>query len=213
MATLFDSPPVRARLRRLEPVGAGSGGVAGVGVGCDCTSYSYLVLSLVLFGVGTAVTVLALGDADGRLFNHLGHMWLVGPVFICSGMMVAVKSMLYLRRKSVIQMLLHQRALFRELAAVQAEQAFASGQVPRTASTATLPPAYDALIICGSSVVPAQQTSSSEVPPPTYDEAMFLIADEKIHSIREMKNGRENVSKDFNVTSNDVCQNMENTKP
>lgn len=115
MATLFDSPPVRARLRRLEPAGGGGGGGLGVGagVGCDCTSYSYLVLSLVLFGVGTAVTVLALGDADGRLFNHLGHMWLVGPVFICSGMMVAVKSMLYLRRKSVIQMLLHQRALFR----------------------------------------------------------------------------------------------------
>lgn len=113
MATLFDSPPVRARLRRLEPVAIGEGADPGNGMGCDCTSYSYLVLSLVLFAVGAAVTVLALGDADGRLFSHLGHMWLVGPVFICSGMMVAVKSMLYLRRKSVIQMLLHQRAVFR----------------------------------------------------------------------------------------------------
>lgn len=80
---------------------------------CDCTSYSYFVLSMVLFSVGTVITVLALGDADGYILSNLGHMWLVGPIFICSGMMVAVKSMLYLRRKSVIQMLLHQRAIIR----------------------------------------------------------------------------------------------------
>lgn len=81
---------------------------------CDCKSYSYFALSMVLFSVGTVVTVMALGDAaDGMIFRHLGHMWLVGPIFICSGLMVAVKSMLYLRRKSIIQMLLHQRAIFR----------------------------------------------------------------------------------------------------
>ena len=80
---------------------------------CDCTSYSYFALSVVLFAVGTVITVLALGDADGYIFSSLGHMWLVGPIFICSGLMVAVKSVLYLRRKGIIQMLLRQRALLR----------------------------------------------------------------------------------------------------
>lgn len=82
---------------------------------CDCKSYSYFALSMILFSVGTVVTVMALGEdpQDGMIFRHLGHMWLVGPIFICSGLMVAVKSMLYLRRKSIIQMLLHQRAIFR----------------------------------------------------------------------------------------------------
>lgn len=80
---------------------------------CDCTSYSYFALSMVLFAVGTVITVLALGDSDGYIFSSLGHMWLVGPIFICSGLMVAVKSVLYLRRKGIIQMLLRRRALLR----------------------------------------------------------------------------------------------------
>jgi hypothetical protein len=68
---------------------------------------------MVLFAVGTVITVLALGDADGYIFSSLGHMWLVGPIFICSGLMVAVKSVLYLRRKGIIQLLLRRRALLR----------------------------------------------------------------------------------------------------
>ena len=110
MATVFESPFLSNRLRQIEeryeePTTFGR---------CDCTSYSYLALSVVLFTIGTAITILALGDVvDGHVFSHLGHMWLVGPIFICSGLMVAVKCMLYLRRKSVIQMIFHQRQLFR----------------------------------------------------------------------------------------------------
>ena len=110
MATVFESPFLSNRLRQIEeryeePTTLGS---------CDCTSYSYLALSLVLFTIGSAITILALGDVvDGHIFPHLGHLWLVGPIFICSGLMVAVKCMLYLRRKSVIQMIFHQRQLFR----------------------------------------------------------------------------------------------------
>lgn len=62
------------------------------------------------------------------------------------------------------------------MAAVQAEQAY-GGQVPRTASSATLPPSYDALI--GPAAPSKPQTSNSDPPPPTYEEAMFLIDDEK----------------------------------
>lgn len=112
MATVFDSPFIRQRLHRLRQRDYDFDEDQRFGR-CDCTSYSYFVLSMVLFSVGTVITVLALGDAEGYILHNLGHMWLVGPIFICSGMMVAVKSMLYLRRKSVIQMLLHQRAIIR----------------------------------------------------------------------------------------------------
>ncbi|XP_026756746.1 uncharacterized protein LOC113516528 [Galleria mellonella] len=176
MATVFDSPFIRQRLHRLRHRDYDFDEDQRFGR-CDCTSYSYFVLSMVLFSVGTVITVLALGDADGYILSNLGHMWLVGPIFICSGMMVAVKSMLYLRRKSVIQMLLHRRALIRDMAAIPAEQAY-GGQVPRTASNATLPPSYDALISNAATSKP--QPSSSEPPPPTYDEAMYLISDEKL---------------------------------
>lgn len=176
MATVFDSPFIRQRLHRLRHRDYDFDEDQRFGR-CDCTSYSYFVLSMVLFSVGTVITVLALGDADGYILSNLGHMWLVGPIFICSGMMVAVKSMLYLRRKSVIQMLLHRRALIRDMATIPAEQAY-GGQVPRTASNATLPPSYDALISNAATSKP--QPSSSEPPPPTYDEAMYLISDEKL---------------------------------
>lgn len=112
MATVFDSPFIRQRLHRLRQRDIDFDEEQRFGR-CDCTSYSYFVLSMVLFSVGTVITVLALGDADGYILSNLGHMWLVGPIFICSGMMVAVKSMLYLRRKSVLQMLLYQRAVIR----------------------------------------------------------------------------------------------------
>lgn len=49
--------------------------------------------------------------------------------------------------------------------------------MPRSASSVTLPPSYDALISSADASKP--QPSSSEPPPPTYDEAMYLIDDEK----------------------------------
>lgn len=189
MATVFDSPFIRQRLHRLRQRDYDFDEDQRFGR-CDCTSYSYFVLSMVLFSVGTVITVLALGDADGYILSNLGHMWLVGPIFICSGMMVAVKSMLYLRRKSVIQMLLHQRAIIRDLATVQ-EQAY-GGQVPRSASSATLPPSYDALI--SSADVSKPQPSSSEPPPPTYDEAMYLIDDEKLRMESTDENSKQESS-------------------
>ncbi|GBP95274.1 hypothetical protein EVAR_70750_1 [Eumeta japonica] len=64
-----------------------------------------------------------------------------------------------------------------DMAAVQAEQAYSS-QIPRNASSTTLPPSYDALI--ASSTVNKPQPSGSEPPPPTYDEAMYLIDEEKL---------------------------------
>ncbi|CAD6241393.1 GSCOCG00002719001-RA-CDS [Cotesia congregata] len=135
---------------------------------CDCTSYSYLALSVVLFTIGTAVTILSLGDAvDGQIFSNLGHMWLVGPIFICSGLMVAVKCILYLRRKSVIQMIIHQRQLFRELASAQGVGGSGAGTPG--------PPPYDSI---------AQGQGPSELPPPTYAEAVALLHQSEIHGAK-----------------------------
>ncbi|XP_059047146.1 uncharacterized protein LOC131842585 [Achroia grisella] len=203
MATVFDSPFIRQRLHRLRHRDYDFDEDQRFGR-CDCTSYSYFVLSMVLFSVGTVITVLALGDADGYILSNLGHMWLVGPIFICSGMMVAVKSMLYLRRKSVIQMLLHRRALIGDMVAIPAEQAY-GGQVPRTASSATLPPSYDVLISNAATSKP--QPSSSEPPPPTYDEAMYLISDEKL----QLENKTDDSVKQ--ETSSQTPDVSDNSKP
>lgn len=91
------------------------------------------------------------------------------------------------------------------MAAVQAEQAY-SGQVPRTASSATLPPSYDALISSAATSKP--QPSSSEPPPPTYDEAMYLIDDEKLR----MDNKNDETAKQ--ETSNQMSStNLDTSKP
>ncbi|XP_054284936.1 uncharacterized protein LOC129001605 isoform X2 [Macrosteles quadrilineatus] len=143
---------------------------------CDCTSYSYFVLSVLFFTFGSFITVLALSGGD-YLYLHLGHMWLVGPILCCSGIMVAVKIILYLRRKSVIQMLLRQRTLLREIAQQGQHGVCTLSVMTRTPSTLTLPPSYDLLM--GAAVGP------SEPPPPSYEEAMFLIGDEKSRALLE----------------------------
>ncbi|CAH2037362.1 unnamed protein product, partial [Iphiclides podalirius] len=101
-------------------------------------------------------------------------------------------------------MLLHQRAIIRDMAAVQAEQAFGS-QVPRTASSATLPPSYDALI--ATAATSKAQTSDLEPPPPTYDEAMYLIDDEKLRmEIRIDDSAKQETSNQTSSSVNSVVK-------
>ncbi|XP_054008464.1 uncharacterized protein LOC128892227 isoform X1 [Hylaeus anthracinus] len=156
MATVFESSFLSNRLHRIEERYEEPANTFGK---CDCTSYSYLVLSAILFTIGTAITISALGD--GHIFLNLGHMWLIGPIFICSGLMVAVKCMLYLRRKSVIQMIFHQRQLFRHL---QELMTGARGMGP-ISTAASGPPSYEVIV----------QENSNELPPPSYAEAVALL--------------------------------------
>lgn len=78
------------------------------------------------------------------------------------------------------------------------------GQVPRTASSATLPPSYDALISNPSASKP--QPSSSDPPPPTYDEAMYLIGDEKFR----IEGADESAKQE---TSNQSVDTVDSSKP
>ncbi|KAL1116273.1 hypothetical protein AAG570_005768 [Ranatra chinensis] len=176
MEVLFaDNAYLSVRLREIEgsypePPALGD---------CDCTSYSYFMFSIMLLTVGTLITVPALGGVEHFVFSNLGHMWLVGPVCICSGVMVAIKSLLYLRRKSMIQMMLRRRALIRslqELARQTMGPETSLGQgCGQNASTLTLPPSYEALALPDSIHAPP----TTELPPPTYAEAMLLITSEK----------------------------------
>lgn len=109
MTSLLECSYIRRRLQEMEELYPEPNTLDQ----CDCTSYSYVGLSLMLLAVGSYISVLALGNIDGYLFSNLGHMWLVGPIFICSGLMIAVKSILYLRRKILIKMIWRQRALLR----------------------------------------------------------------------------------------------------
>lgn len=85
------------------------------------------------------------------------------------------------------------------MAAVQ-EQAY-SGQVPRTASSATLPPSYDALLASPATSKP--QPSGSEPPPPTYDEAMHLIGEEKFEIDNKNDDSAKQESSDQTSDTND----------
>lgn len=112
MATVFESSFLSSRLHRIEERYEEPANTFGK---CDCTSYSYLALSVVFLTIGTVITIFSLGDvADGHVLSNLGEMWFIGPIFICSGLTLAVKCMLYLRKKSVVrQMIFHRRQLFR----------------------------------------------------------------------------------------------------
>ncbi|GIY37391.1 uncharacterized protein CDAR_242981 [Caerostris darwini] len=147
---------------------------------CSSASYCYFTLSILLFSVGTVITILALDESDG-VFSNVTHMWLVGPLFISSGLMVAVKTIMYLRRETMIMFLTRQRTLLREFQYPSLEIACS-----RSCSNLTRPPSYDTVI--GG----IQQTSqfatdhdinmnlderslNIENPPPTYEEAVLLI--------------------------------------
>ncbi|KAF3421543.1 hypothetical protein E2986_01516 [Frieseomelitta varia] len=154
MATVFESSFLSNRAHRMERY---EESINTFGK-CDCTSYSYLVLSVILFVIGTAITIFSLDDIVGEhIFFKLGHMWLIGPIFICSGLMVAVKCMLYLRRKSVIQIIFHQPQLFRELSSTRG--------IERIDIQTPDPPSYEVI---------AQETYN-ELPPPSYAEAVALV--------------------------------------
>lgn len=112
---------------------------------CDCTSYSHFLLSIILFTLGTYITIPTFLSFPHHIFNSLGQMWLIGPLCICCGIMVALKSVLYLRKKTVLKMILRQRALLLGIQELADEQRYTEGNgVSCTAgSTSTLPPPYE----------------------------------------------------------------------
>lgn len=150
---------------------------------CNCASYCYFSLALVLFSLGTVLTILVLDDSE-QVFPNLTHMWLIGPIFISSGLMFAVKTIMHLRRETMIAYLARQHSLLRELHLVAVEPTLLRGLQHRAAS---LPPPYEAVATgCDSPIhsgaagaafplLMATTTAGTEEDPPSYEEALLLI--------------------------------------
>jgi hypothetical protein len=73
---------------------------------CDSTSYAYCALSAALFLVGAFMFLFmylsaAANDSTGRPSN-LDDGWLVGPIFMCTGLLLGIKNLLYMRRAKLL---------------------------------------------------------------------------------------------------------------
>lgn len=111
-ASSADNSPSRARRRGVGGGSARGNRLARGLATCNCASYCYFSLALVLFSLGTVLTILVLDDSE-QMFPNLTHMWLIGPIFISSGLMFAVKTIMYLRRETMIAYLARQHSLLR----------------------------------------------------------------------------------------------------
>jgi hypothetical protein len=74
---------------------------------CDFFSYAYLSLAFFLFLCGSGLTFLVL-RSDQTPHNPLTRFWMAGPLFICTGLLVALKVLLYVRRKRLIALLIRE---------------------------------------------------------------------------------------------------------
>ncbi|XP_050541578.1 uncharacterized protein LOC126905679 isoform X2 [Daktulosphaira vitifoliae] len=101
---------------------------------------------------------------ENTVFSNLGHLWMFGPLCICTAIMIGIRNVLYLRRRRVIDMVLRQQ--IEDLRSQQSQLAESQQYTMpiRTVSEITLPPAYDQLD-CNNI------QEGNEIPPPSYDEA------------------------------------------
>lgn len=74
---------------------------------CDFFSYAYLSLAFGLFLCGSWLTFFVL-RTEQTTHNPLNRFWMAGPLFICTGLLVALKVLLYVRRKRLIALLIRE---------------------------------------------------------------------------------------------------------
>lgn len=181
-ASSADNSPARRRSSGVDGRRSRGNRFARGLASCSCASYCYFSLALVLFSLGTVLTILVLDDSE-QVFPNLTHMWLIGPIFISSGLMFAVKTIMYLRRETMLAYLARQHSLLRELHLVAVEPSLLRGLQQRAAS---LPPPYEAVATsCDSpmcrggattaAAFPLLMAATAEEDPPTYEEALLLI--------------------------------------
>lgn len=167
---------------------------------CDCVTYSYFLISVFLFTLGSIISVFSLGAFDDTVFANLGHMWMVGPLCICSAVMIGIRNVLYLRRRRVIDMVIRQQIevstavryclcrclvfmfqllIPQDIRSQQGQLADSQQQYSlpiRTVSELTLPPSYEQLIGSHSG------EEGSDLPPPSYEEAIVSMSKETTKS-------------------------------
>jgi len=78
---------------------------------CDRTSNLYFWLSLLLFVTGFVLTLVILDENE---FGPLAKFWLIGPIFLCLAFVIAIKTLLYLRQKT-LTVIYHSQAHFAQV--------------------------------------------------------------------------------------------------
>ncbi|XP_053203959.1 uncharacterized protein LOC128388572 [Panonychus citri] len=77
---------------------------------CDTISYAYLCLALTLFAAGSLITLLSIEESHS-LTSAFARFWFIGPFFLCCGLMVALKTLIHIRKKTLIDYLTRQTIL------------------------------------------------------------------------------------------------------
>ncbi|KAI1301889.1 hypothetical protein HDE_03038 [Halotydeus destructor] len=134
--------------------------------GCDCISYAYFSLSFILFATGSVLTLAILEDDE---FGPLSRYWLVGPLFLCLGFLIAIKTLVYLRRKRFIAFILRQRQFAQEYTQTGIENPTVNCSLTTSQSQVSLPPPPYEATVSGATAgicVPS--------PPPSYQQALMM---------------------------------------
>jgi len=76
---------------------------------CDYVTYLYFLISVFLFTMGFIISVFSMGWFKDTVFANLGHMWMVGPLFMCTGVLFGVRNVLFLRRRRDIDIVIRQQ--------------------------------------------------------------------------------------------------------
>ncbi|XP_055349369.1 uncharacterized protein LOC129596189 [Paramacrobiotus metropolitanus] len=66
---------------------------------CDCPIVCYLSMAIALILIGCLLTAFVLDDTFGHLNSMISQLWLVGPLFISSGVVFFIRIILFLRKK------------------------------------------------------------------------------------------------------------------
>lgn len=109
---------------------------------CDWSSFSYFLLSFLLFTVGSILTFLSIDDTGTQ--NPFTRFWLIGPLFLCSGLVMATKTLIYLKSKNLIELLTRQSEFC--ISANNANIFNAPHDVVTDAYVSSLPPPYEAAV-------------------------------------------------------------------
>lgn len=66
---------------------------------CDCPVVCYFSMAIALILIGCLTTAFVLDDAFGQYNSMISQLWLVGPLFISCGIVIFVRTVIFLRRK------------------------------------------------------------------------------------------------------------------
>ena len=67
---------------------------------CDCPVVCYFAMAIALIIAGILTTVFVLDDTFG---HFVGQLWLIGPLFIACGVVILVRSAIFLRRRQILK--------------------------------------------------------------------------------------------------------------